>query len=111
MFLTFYVCVSKVSALCVSTVVCHSPLSSPSVSMYCTLYTYVHLSSLLVFCCKQQVNDSHHLAGGSQRWRTAATADILEAAVDDRRQAAVDVEEQRPQLQGIFEAAIDGNHV
>ena len=37
--------------------------------------------------------------------------DILEAAVDDRRQAAVDVEEQRPQLQGIFEAAIDGNHV
>ena len=37
--------------------------------------------------------------------------DILEAAVDDRRQAAVDVEEQRPQLQDIFEAAIDGNHV
>ena len=36
--------------------------------------------------------------------------DILEAAVDDRRQAAVDVEEQRPQLQDIFEA-IDGNHV
>ena len=35
--------------------------------------------------------------------------DILEAAVDDRRQAAVDVEEQRPQLQAIFEAAIDGN--
>jgi len=32
--------------------------------------------------------------------------DILEAAVDDRRQAAVDVEEQRPQLQDIFEAAI-----
>jgi len=25
--------------------------------------------------------------------------DILEAAVDDRRQAAVDIEEQRPQLQ------------
>ena len=37
--------------------------------------------------------------------------DILEAAVDDRRQAAVDVDEQRPQLQDIFEAAIDGNHV
>ena len=37
--------------------------------------------------------------------------DILEAAVDDRRQAAVDVEEQRPQLQDIFEAVIDGNHV
>jgi len=37
--------------------------------------------------------------------------DILEAAVDDRRQAAVDVEEQWPQLQAIFEAAIDGNHV
>jgi len=37
--------------------------------------------------------------------------DILEAAVDDRRQAAVDVEEQRPQLQDIFEAAIDGNPV
>jgi len=37
--------------------------------------------------------------------------DILEAAVDDRRQATVDVEEQRPQLQDIFEAAIDGNHV
>jgi len=37
--------------------------------------------------------------------------DILEAAVDDRRQAAVYVEEQRPQLQAIFEAAIDGNHV
>ena len=37
--------------------------------------------------------------------------DILEAAVDDRRQAAVDVEEQRPQLQAIFGAAIDGNHV
>jgi len=37
--------------------------------------------------------------------------DILEAAVDDRRQAAVDVEEQRPQLQAIFKAAIDGNHV
>ena len=37
--------------------------------------------------------------------------DILEAAVDDRRQAAVDVKEQRPQLQAIFEAAIDGNHV
>ena len=37
--------------------------------------------------------------------------DILEAAVDDRRQAAVDVEEQRPQLQDIFEAAINGNHV
>ena len=37
--------------------------------------------------------------------------DILEAAVDDRRQAAVDVEEQRPQFQDIFEAAIDGNHV
>ena len=36
--------------------------------------------------------------------------DILEAAVDDRRQA-VDVEEQRPQLQDIFEAAINGNHV
>ena len=37
--------------------------------------------------------------------------DILEAAVDDRRQAAVNVEEQRPQLQDIFEAAINGNHV
>jgi len=37
--------------------------------------------------------------------------DILEAAIDDRRQAAVDVEEERPQLQDIFEAAIDGNHV
>ena len=37
--------------------------------------------------------------------------DILEAAVDDRRQAAADVEEQRPQPQDIFEAAIDGNHV
>ena len=37
--------------------------------------------------------------------------DILEAAVNDRRQAAVDVEEQRPQVQDIFEAAIDGNHV
>jgi len=37
--------------------------------------------------------------------------DILEAAIDDRRQAAVDVEEQRPQLQDIFEAAIDGDHV
>ena len=35
----------------------------------------------------------------------------VEAAVDDRRQAAVDVEEQRPQLQDIFEAAINGNHV
>ena len=35
--------------------------------------------------------------------------DILEAAVDDRRQAAVDVKEQRPQSQDIFEAAIDGN--
>jgi len=35
--------------------------------------------------------------------------DILEAAVDDRRQTAVDVGEQRPQLQAIFEAAIDGN--
>jgi len=33
------------------------------------------------------------------------------AAVDDRRQAAVDFEEQRPQLQDIFEAAINGNHV
>jgi len=31
--------------------------------------------------------------------------DILEAAIDDRRQVAVDVEEQRPQLQDIFEAA------
>ena len=28
--------------------------------------------------------------------------DILEAAVDDRRQAAVDVGEERPQLQAIF---------
>jgi len=37
--------------------------------------------------------------------------DILEAAIDDRRQAAIDVEEQRRQLQDIFEAAIDGNHV
>jgi len=38
--------------------------------------------------------------------------DILEAAVDDRRQAAVDVGEQRPQLQSsIFDEAIDGNHV
>jgi len=37
--------------------------------------------------------------------------DILEAAVDDRRQAAIDVKEKRPQLQDIFEAAIDGNHV
>ena len=37
--------------------------------------------------------------------------DILEAAVDDRRQAAVDVEEQQPQVQDIFEAAINGNHV
>ena len=37
--------------------------------------------------------------------------DILEAAVDDRRQTAVDVEEQQPQLQDIFEAAINGNHV
>jgi len=26
-------------------------------------------------------------------------------------QAAIDDEEQRPQLQAIFEAAIDGNHV
>ena len=37
--------------------------------------------------------------------------DILDAAVNDRRQAAVNDEEQRPQLQEIFEAAIDGNHV
>jgi len=37
--------------------------------------------------------------------------DIFEAAIDDRRQAAVDVEEQRPQLQDIFEAEVDGNHV
>jgi len=37
--------------------------------------------------------------------------DILEAAIDDRRQVAVDIEEQRPQLQDIFEAAINGNHV
>jgi len=37
--------------------------------------------------------------------------DVLEAAVDDRRQAAVDIEEQQPQLQDIFEAAIDGDHV
>jgi len=27
-----------------------------------------------VFCCLQQVNDSHHWAGGSWRWRTVATA-------------------------------------
>ena len=37
--------------------------------------------------------------------------DILEAAVDDRRQAAVDAEEQQPQPQDILEAAINGNHV
>ena len=39
--------------------------------------------------------------------------DVLEAAIDGRRQAAVDVEEQRPLLQeqDIFEAAVDGHHV
>jgi len=36
---------------------------------------------------------------------------ILEAAVDSRRQAAVVVEEQRPLLQDIFKAAVDGDHV
>jgi len=41
-----------------------------------------------------------------EEWRPLLQ-DILEAAVDDRRQAAVDVEEQQPQLQDIFEAAID----
>jgi len=37
--------------------------------------------------------------------------DILEAAVDGRRQAAIDDEEQRPLLQDIFEAAVDGHRV
>jgi len=32
--------------------------------------------------------------------------DILKAAVDDRRQAAVDVKEQRPLLQDIFKGKI-----
>jgi len=36
---------------------------------------------------------------------------ILKAAVDGRRQAAVDVEEQRPLLQDIFKAAVDKEHV
>ena len=45
-------------------------------------------------------------------WQAADNdEDILEAAVDDRRLAATDVEEQRPQLQDIFKATIDGNHV
>ena len=37
--------------------------------------------------------------------------DILEAAVDDQRQASVDVEEQRILLQDIFDAAVNGHHV
>jgi len=36
---------------------------------------------------------------------------ILKAAVDGRRQAAVDVEEQWSLLQDIFKAAVDGDHV
>ena len=60
---------------------------------------------LLVFCCSNSRSMTHIT------WQAAVLQDILEAAVDDRRQAAVDVEEQRPQLQDIFEAAIDGNHV
>jgi len=63
---------------------------------------------LLVFCCsQQQVTWQAAVDDEEQR---PLLQDILEAAVDDRRQAAVDVEEQRPQLH-IFEAAIDGNHV
>ena len=66
-------------------------------------YSAVHISrSVTPITWQAAVN-------GEEQW--PLLQDILEAAVDDRRQAAVDVEEQRPQLQDIFEAAIDGNHV
>ena len=66
-------------------------------------YSAVHNSRSLTSITWQAAVDDEE--------QRAQLQDILEAAVDDRRQAAVDVEEQRPQLQDIFEAAIDGNHV
>jgi len=56
--------------------------------MHKAVHSTLQSSSSGILLFQQQVNDSNH-----------------------RRQAAVDVEEQRPQLQDIFEAAIDGNHV
>jgi len=74
----------------------------------------VHLLLLLlVFCCynSRSMTPITWQAAVDDEEQRPLLQDILEAAVDDRRQAAVDVEEQRPQLQAIFEAAIDGNHV
>ena len=69
--------------------------------------------SLLVFCCSnnRSMTPITWQAAVDNEEQRPLLQDILEAAVDDRRQAAVDVGEQRPQLQAIFEAAIDGNHV
>ena len=71
------------------------------------------LPLLLAFCCSnsRSVTPTTWQAAVNVEEQRSLLQDILEAAVDDRRQAAVDVEEQRPQLQDIFEAAIDGNHV
>ena len=69
---------------------------------------------LLVFCCSynsRSMTPTTWQAAVDDEEQRPLPQDILEAAVDDRRQAAVNVEEQRPQLQDIFEAAIDGNHV
>jgi len=68
---------------------------------------------LLVFCCSnsRSMTPVTWQAAVDDEEQRPLLQDILEAAVDDRRQAAVDIEEQRPQLQDIFEAAIDGNHV
>ena len=71
-------------------------------------------SSLLVFCCSYNSRSMTPItwqAAVDDEEQRPLLQDILEAAVDHRRQAAVDVEEQRPQLQDILEAAIDGNHV
>jgi len=76
-------------------------------------YCYSTVLLLLVFCCSNSwsMTPITWQAAIDDEEQRPLLQDILEAAVDDRRQAAFDVEEQRPQLQAIFEAAIDGNHV
>ena len=89
-------------------------LLSVNALMFQLVYVNITLLLLLlVFCCsnsRSMTPITWQVAVDDEEQRPLLQ-DILEAAVDDRRQAAVDVEEQRPQLQDIFEAAIDGNHV
>ena len=53
----------------------------------------------------------HYRHGSDDEEQRPLLQGILEAAVDGRWQAAVDVKEQQPLLQDIFRAAIDGHHV